>query len=151
MTHIDERNEAAAIYQSAGYSLVELMVVVAIIALIGAISIPMYKGYVSTSQGAATRQNAEPLHLALEDYFLDNSTYAEGDWIPDGAQTLESGALGWHPDGDQSGYNYSVVAGPTGTIASSYVLTVTNRSNTSIVTTCTRNQTTGTFNCVTTK
>jgi len=149
MTHIDKRNSATAVKQSSGYTLIELMITLAIIAVIGAISVPMYRNYVQTTQGSATRQNAESLRLALEDYFLDHQTYVAGDWIPDGAQTLESGLLGWHPDGDHSGFNYNVAVGPTGTLTSSYVLTVTNRGNTTIVTTCTRDQTAGTFDCVT--
>jgi len=149
MAHVEQRHRLTGSTPSRGFTLVELMIVVAIIAILGAISVPLYNNYITTTQGGTTRANAEALRLSLEDYFLDHQTYVAGNWIPDGAKTLESGALGWHPDGDQSAYNYNVVAGPTRNIATSYVITVTNRTNTSIVTTCTRNQTTGTFDCTT--
>jgi prepilin-type N-terminal cleavage/methylation domain-containing protein len=149
MTHAEQRQTPTGSKQSPGFTLVEMMIVMAIIALLGAISIPLYNGYVTSAEGTATRANAEPLRLALEDHFLENSTYVTGDWIPDGAKTLQTGALGWNPDGDKSNHDYRVVAGPTGTIATSYVMTVSSRSNTSIVTTCTRIQTEGIFNCTT--
>jgi type IV pilus assembly protein PilE len=150
MAHVGQRHTATGGYPwGGGFTLVEVMIVVAIIALISAIGVPLYTGYVTTAEGSATRLNAEPLRLALEDYFLDYQTYIEGKWIPDGAQTLESGGLGWQPDGDHSNYDYNVSAGATGSIADSYELTVTSRSNSAIVTTCNRNQPEGTFDCVT--
>ena len=149
MVHVEQEYRHTGCRSQRGFTLVEMMIVVAIIAILGAISIPLYNNYIETAQGGATRANVEALRLALEDHFLDNATYVEGEWIPSGANTLETGPLGWHPDGDESNYNYRVTAGPTG-IATSYVISVTNRTNTSIATTCTRNQRAGTFDCVTT-
>jgi type IV pilus assembly protein PilE len=149
MAHVEPRYTSIDNKASHGFTLVEVMIVVAIVAILGAISIPVYNNYVETAQGAAARANVESLRLALENHFLDNRTYVAGDWIPSGANTLETGALGWHPDGDDSNYNYNVAVGPTGSIANSYVITVTDRNNTSVVTTCTRDQTVGSFDCVT--
>jgi prepilin-type N-terminal cleavage/methylation domain-containing protein len=132
-----------------GFTLVEMMIVVAIIAILGAISIPLYNNYIETTQVTAGRANIENLRLAQEDYFLDFNTYVAGNWIPGGSNTLETGDLGWRPDGDEGNYDYEVVAGATG-IATSYVLTITNRTNTAITTVCTRDRAVGSFDCVST-
>ena len=120
---------------SSGFTLVELMIVVAIIAIISAIAIPAYNNYIRESQFTAAKANVEPLRLMLEDYWLDNSTYADIDgdvWIPSGAQTLESGQLGWRPDGDNEGYSYAVTS-----TTNSYTIVVTHLgSNRSV--TCTK-------------
>lgn len=128
-----------------GLTLIELMIVVAILAIISAIAIPVYQGYVLEAKIHAALQNSEPLRLALEDYFLENTTYIAGNWLPTGAQTLETGDLGWHPDGDSNQYNYTVVAGASG-IASSYTLTVQSIDGEATAQ-CDRDQTAGTYTC----
>ena len=107
-----------------GYTLIEIMVAVAIIAIVAAIAIPSYTGYITTSRNAAARANIEPLRLALEDHWLDNGTYVAGTWDPSGAQTLESGAMGWSPDGDDDKFVYIVAA--VSDIATDFVITVTH-------------------------
>ncbi|MCU7808880.1 MAG: prepilin-type N-terminal cleavage/methylation domain-containing protein [Candidatus Thiodiazotropha sp. (ex Semelilucina semeliformis)] len=135
----------AGIERCKGLTLIELLVVMAILAIIGTIAIPFYTDYVDEARIHTTRQNAEPLRLALEDYFLDETTYIAGTWIPSGANTLETGDLGWRPDSDGNQYRYSVVAGATG-IATSYTLTVTSVDGRATIQ-CDRDQTAGTFVC----
>jgi len=108
-----------------GYSLVELMTVVAILSILVMIAIPAYRGYVTTARQAAALANIEPLRLALEDYRLDHmdTGYADANglvWSPTGSKTLETGALGWKPDGDKDQYTYAVTA-----TATTYTITVT--------------------------
>ncbi|MES9870074.1 MAG: prepilin-type N-terminal cleavage/methylation domain-containing protein [Sedimenticola sp.] len=110
-----------------GVTLVELMVTVAIVAVIAGIAIPLYNGYIREARLSAARANVEPLRLALEDYWLDNATYITGVWVPGGSQTLETGALGWKPDGDEDKFNYSVTAANGGNIVNSYTISVTHR------------------------
>jgi len=130
-----------------GYTLVELMIVVAILTILAGIAIPLYNNYINEAHLQAVRHNAEPLRLALEDYFLDNQTYVAGSWVPGGSTTLESGALGWRPDGDANKYQYSVAALSGGTIADGYVLTVTDINTSTATVTCTRNRAAGSFVC----
>ena len=120
-----------------GFTLIELMIAVAIIALLAGIAIPAYNRYVMESQFSTARMNAEPLRLALEDYFLDNETYADINghkWIPGGANTLETAdpGLSWRPDGDNNDYDYEVTADAT-----NYSITVTHRGSSRSVT-CTK-------------
>jgi len=130
-----------------GFTLIELMVVMAILAIIGAIALPAYTTYVREARIHTALQNTEPLRLALESYFLDNTTYIAGVWLPTGAKTLQTGDLAWRPDGDHDKYNYTVVAGPTG-IATSYTLTVQSIDGEATVQ-CDRDVSTGTYGCTT--
>lgn len=113
--------------QVSGFTLVELMIVVAIIAILSAIAIPAYNDYIKESQFAAAKANVEPLRLTLEDYWLDNSDYGDGGTYPAGSACNDSQTLdqnyGWCPDGDQGTYAYSVVAS-----TNSYTIVVTHNS-----------------------
>ncbi|EGW54748.1 type IV pilin protein [Candidatus Endoriftia persephonae] len=134
---------------SNGFSLIELMITIAIITIISAIAIPAYNGYIEEARFSAARMNAEPLRLALEDYFLENNTYIAGSWEADGNPIdLQTGNLAWHPDGDGNNYNYSVAA-LNADIATGYILTVTDINYAEASIQCTRNQTAGTFRCAT--
>jgi len=132
-----------------GFTLIELLIVMAILAIIGTIALPVYLGYVQEARIHAALQNSEPLHLALESYFLDNSTYVAGVWEPSGGKTLQTGDLGWRPDGDANQYNYSVVAGAGG-IATSYSITVQSIDGEATIE-CNRNAADSTYSCGTPK
>ena len=113
---------------SAGFTLVELMITLAVLTVLAGIAIPAYNGYIRETRLATARTNIEPLRIALEDFWLENSTYGNTDgtdraevWVPNGANTLTSGSLGWKPDGDEDQFNYSVIANAT-----SYFISVTH-------------------------
>ncbi len=126
-----------------GFTLIELMIAVAVIGVITAIAIPAYNGYIATAKTVAVRANVEPLRLALDDYFLDNGSYIAGTWSPSGAQTLQTGALGWRPDGDQNGYSYTVTASAVNSTPAWYTITVTSLDDATATITCTRTVATG--------
>ncbi len=111
-------------FKNRGVTLVELMIVVAVISILALLSYPAYRGYIATARQAAARGNIEPLRLAVEDYRLDHMAdgYVDLDglvWEPSGTKSLES-TIGWKPDGDEDKYNYSVTA-----TATTYTITVT--------------------------
>jgi prepilin-type N-terminal cleavage/methylation domain-containing protein len=100
--------------QSKGFTLVELMITIAILTVLAGIAIPAYNGYVREARINTANANIEPLRIALEDFWLDNGEYGTRNpetWIPGGTQTLESGTLNWRPDpGDKGMFNYSVTS-----------------------------------------
>jgi len=108
-----------------GFTLVELIVVVAILAIVASIAIPVYTSYTKEAKLGVAKASADPLRMALEDYWLDNNTFApiNGDkWDPSGDKTLEDpGSLGWSPSGDQDKIKYEVAAS-----LNSYTITVTH-------------------------
>jgi len=95
-------------YFQAGFTLVELMIVVAILSIIAAIAIPAYQGYIREARLGTARLNADSLRVFLEDYQLDNGTYigTSGSSPYDKAELNTN--FGWTPDGDNNQYSYNV-------------------------------------------
>ena len=60
-----------------GFSLIELMIVVAIIGLLAAIAIPNYSDYVQRGNASEATANLANLKIRMEQYFQDNKTYAD--------------------------------------------------------------------------
>ncbi|MBI4998116.1 MAG: prepilin-type N-terminal cleavage/methylation domain-containing protein [Rhodocyclales bacterium] len=58
-----------------GFTLIEVMVVVAIVAILSAIALPQYNDYVLRSQLPEAQGELAAMRTKLEQYFLDNRTY----------------------------------------------------------------------------
>ncbi|MDC8785490.1 type IV pilin protein [Roseateles koreensis] len=74
MRPVQSSSSAAA----AGFTLVELMIVVAIVGILGAVALPAYKDYIRRGQlpeAMATMANGRILQ---EQYYQDNRTYGAG-------------------------------------------------------------------------
>lgn len=58
-----------------GFSIVELLLALAILAILTAIAIPSYQGYVETSEIGRVIQEMKQIELAVKNYQLDTGTY----------------------------------------------------------------------------
>ncbi len=58
-----------------GFTLIELMIVVAVVAILAAIAIPAYTGYVTRSKLTEAFSGLTSMSLAAQQYFQDNRTY----------------------------------------------------------------------------
>ncbi len=102
--------------KQSGVSLVELMIVVAILGIIVSISVPYLKTYkVRTARGADCKVPLAEMAIALEKYHDRNGVY-----------TTTIGDINFSQysatDASDSKYEYEIAAGTTGNINSSYVI-----------------------------
>ncbi|UCB54293.1 MAG: prepilin-type N-terminal cleavage/methylation domain-containing protein [Thiotrichales bacterium] len=121
-----------AIKSTSGYTLVELMITAAVIAMLAAIAIPSYNGYIDTSKHAAAMTNAELLATFVDNYYYENGSYLAGTYDPAGDTVTLPNAYGWRPDGDKDQYRYNIAACGGGTINDCYTITVTYLQDASI-------------------
>ena len=59
-----------------GFTLIELMIVIAIIGILAAIAIPQFSAYRTRSYNSAAQSDVRNLATAQEAYYVDHSTYA---------------------------------------------------------------------------
>ncbi len=65
--------------KSSGYTLIELMIVVAIIAIVSSIALPVYQNYVNDSYANQAVVDMKVCALALERYYSNGFTYVGAD------------------------------------------------------------------------
>jgi len=64
--------------RAGGFTLIELMMTVAIAAILASVAIPMYRDYVMRSRIIDATSRLSDFRVRMEQYFMDNRTYANG-------------------------------------------------------------------------
>jgi prepilin-type N-terminal cleavage/methylation domain-containing protein len=91
-----------------GFTLIEVMIVVAVIGILAAIALPNYQEYVLRSKLADATSSMSQLRVRLEQYFQDNRSF-------DSDPTKPSGACGVDVSGSKSKYfDYGCVTSAAG-------------------------------------
>jgi type IV pilus assembly protein PilE len=88
-----------------GFTLIELMIAVAILAIVAAIAVPAYNGYIRESRLGAMRMNLDTLRIAVEAFRLDDAGGSYGTVGKLDLTGIET-RFGWKPEGDSSAYTY---------------------------------------------
>lgn len=113
-----------------GFTLIELMIVIAIIGILAAIAIPQFSAYRKRSYDSAAQSDLKNATTAQEAYYVDNSNYCAtvatltgsvyGLYLSDGvafsitsASTHAYVMSSYHPSGDNS----FIINGPGGTVS----------------------------------
>lgn len=66
-----------------GFTLIELMITVAIVAILAAVALPAYNDYITRSKFAEATTNLSQLRVKMEQFYQDNRSYAGGPCTPD--------------------------------------------------------------------
>ena len=82
-----------------GFTLVELMIAIAILAILGSLAMTAYNGYVSSSRESALLQTLQSVKLVQEDRRLRLGEYVEGAYDPTNPSVSGglASTLGWNP------------------------------------------------------
>ncbi len=87
---------------SRGFTLIELIIVVAILSIISAIAIPAYQGYIAEARAGTMLQSIEMIRVFQEDRRVQQGEYVEGSYdplnpdVPGGLK--DTAVLGWSPN-----------------------------------------------------
>ncbi len=93
-----------------GFTLIELMIVVAIIGILAAIAIPNFMSFQTKARQSEARTNLNGFYTAARAFFAENNTYD----CTDGTAAVTN--CGWEPD---AGFRYSYYL-PTGVNAGGF-------------------------------
>jgi prepilin-type N-terminal cleavage/methylation domain-containing protein len=96
-----------------GFTLIELMIVVAIVSFLAAISIPTFSKMIAKTKRTEAHMNLHALYAAEKAYWAEHGSYTTQLNGPDG--------IGWTPEGyhgggkdEQFNYTYGFFDGPEG-------------------------------------
>ena len=94
-----------------GFSLVELIVVVALMGILLLIAIPSYTSYKKKTESDACNSNIEIIKLAIVDFYASEQTYPDS--IDDLKPYLDDGVIPVCPKSKDKVYNYGIAAKKT--------------------------------------
>lgn len=92
-----------------GFTLIEIMIVVALIAILSAIAMPAYNNYINRGKLKTAQADLVALSLNLENYYQKRLAYPDTALADTGA--VKDDFTGWSPAADDDDFNYSTATG----------------------------------------
>lgn len=93
-----------------GFTLIELMIVVAIIGILAAIAIPNFVKFQCRSKQSEAKTNLKALYVAEESYYAEQDQYLTIATCDQQACVAITNDAGWSPKGDRIRYSYATTA-----------------------------------------
>ncbi len=98
-----------------GFTLIELMIVVAIIGILAAIAIPNFVKFQCRSKQSEAKTNLKALYVAEESYYAEQDVYLAITSCSQLDCVSITNDAGWSPKGDRIRYSYVTTAGASTT------------------------------------
>lgn len=117
-----------------GFTLIELMITVAIVGILAAVALPAYQDYQSNARIGVMQDNIQTIRLMQQDRRQSRGEFVEGTYAPGGATTLST-RLGWSPRTETDLITYVVECTVDGATAgecartSGYTVTATHSND----------------------
>jgi type IV pilus assembly protein PilE len=126
--------------QARGFTLIELMIAIAVIGILSAIAYPSYTDYVRRGQLAEAFANLSDFRVRMEQYYQDNRSYANGAncgaaAVPGGNAKYFTYACALNTTaGAPAGQSYTVTATGASSNTAGFTYTINERNVKSTVT-----------------
>jgi len=113
---------------SNGFTLIEVMIVVAIIAVLAAIALPNYSDYIKRGKIIEATTALSDMRTRMEQYFLDNRSYKNGGACGINPAFVEAAVQSFQitcvPDVPANGYTVTADGGPPAKGMTGFVYTI---------------------------
>jgi type IV pilus assembly protein PilE len=121
-----KHTEAPRCHAAQGFTLIELMIVIAVVAILAAVAMPAYTDYLRRGLLPEAFTNLADLRVKMEQYYQDNRNYGNtGATVCANTATNPPSWNGFAPAGARYFTYICALAGSSGTGNQSYTLTAT--------------------------
>ena len=95
---------------TAGFTLLELLIVVAIIGILAGVGIPAYNGYITDSKEETAKNNLRSIAMMQSSYFSDNNSY----YLASNTNSINTNLFGKSTLDTSGDYDYRTVTHASG-------------------------------------